>query len=219
MATELRRLAGRPRACHQGPAGRTIAGLGEAALGAPWATGICRGRQAQSTQQLCGVGNAREVSACGDGRDRHGALAPPPSLEGLNDWGEAPSVDPLLECLFQTLEACGGFGDRPPIRLEDELVGGRRTADCREPAAMCGAPLGRARRAKGLAQEQGFQALRRSFEVTEAILTGATQLAHGCGIALGDVDGGEVARTHPPGQWAGIAAVGFDPGPGFFRHH
>jgi hypothetical protein len=218
MATDLRRIAGRPRAFKQGPAGLPIAGLSDAALGAPWATGRVRGRQAQITPQLLGVGQAREVSACGDGRDRPGALDPPQRLKGLHDWGEAPSFDPLLECLCQTLAACGVFGDRPHILLEAELWGWRRTDDLRAPSEMGGAPMGLARRAHVLAQEKGFEARRRSVEVTEAIRTGAPQIAHGFGLDLGDVDGGEVARTPQPGQLAGIAAVGVDPVPGLFRN-
>ena len=122
MATDLRRIAVRPRPFNQGPAGMAMTGLGDAPLGAPWATGICRGRQAQITHQLFGVGHAREVSPFGDGRDGHGELYPPQSLEGLDHWGEAPGFDPLLECLFQTLEAFGVLGDRPHVLLEDDLL-------------------------------------------------------------------------------------------------
>jgi hypothetical protein len=75
-----------------------------------------------------------------------------------------------------------------------------------------------ARRAKILAWAKGVEARLRGLEVTAAILTGATQIAHGFGLDLGDVDGGEVARAHQPGQLAGIAAVGVDPLPGCFRH-
>jgi len=199
MATDLGRVAVRPRAFNQGPAGMAIAGLGDASLEAPWATGRFRGRQAQITHQLFGVGQAREVASCGDGRDRHGELYTPQRLEGLNYRGEAPRFDPFLEFLFQTLEACGVFGDSPHILLEDDLLGWRQTDDFREPSEMCGAPIGLARIANVLAQEKGFQAILRSFEVTDAILTGATQIANGFVIDLGDVDGGEVARTHQPG--------------------
>lgn len=140
MATDLGRVAVRPRAFNQGPAGMAMAGLGDASLGTPWATGRCRGRQTQITHPRCGVGQARQVAACGDGRDGHGARYTPQRLEGLHDWGEAPRVAPRLECLCQTREAFGGFGDRPPILLEDDRVGGRRTDDGREPSERCGAP-------------------------------------------------------------------------------
>jgi hypothetical protein len=83
---------------------------------------------------------------------------------------------------------------------------------------MGGAPIGLARSAKVLAPEQGVEAILRGVEVTEAILTGATQLAHGVVIDLGAVDGGEVARAHQPGPLAGLAAVGVDPGPGGLRN-
>jgi hypothetical protein len=218
MATALRRIAVRPRPFNQGPAGMAMPGLGDAPLGAPWATGIVRGRQAQIPHQLCGVGNAREVSQFGDGRDGHGELYPPQRLEGLDHWGEAPGFDPLMEFLFQTLAACGVLGDRPHVLVADDLRRWSRTDDFRAPSEMRGAPMGLARLANVLAQEKGFEALLRGFEVTETIFTGATQIAHGFVIDLGDVDGGEVARTPQPGQLAGIAAVGLDPVPGLFRN-
>jgi hypothetical protein len=211
MATDLRRIAVRPRPFNKGPAGMAIAGRGEAPLGAPLAPGICRGRQAQRTHQLLGVGKARAVSQFGDGRDRHGALDTPQSLEGLDHWGEAPGFDPLMECLFQTLEAFGVLGDSPHVLLEADLLRWSRTDDFREPSKMRGAPIGLARIAHVLSQEKGF-------EVTETIFTGATQISNGFISDLWDGDGGEVARTRQPGQLAGIAAVGVDPVPGFFRN-
>ena len=69
-----------------------------------------------------------------------------------------------------------------------------------------------------LSQAKGGEAILRGFAVTETLVTGATQLSHGFVIDLGDVDGGEVARTHQPGQLAGIAAVGCDAVPSFFRN-
>jgi hypothetical protein len=87
MATDPRWIAVRPCTFNQGPAGMMIAGLGEAPLGALWATGIFRGRQAQIAHQRFGVGNAREVSSFGNGRDRHGELYTPQGLEGLDYWG------------------------------------------------------------------------------------------------------------------------------------
>jgi len=77
--------------------------------------------------------------------------------------------------------------------------------------------MGLARRANVLAQAKGVEAILRGFAVTETLVTGATQLSHGFVIDLRDVDGGEVARTHQPGQLAGIAAVGCDAVPSFVR--
>ncbi len=181
-ATDLGRIAVRPRAFNQGPAGMAMTGLGDAPLGAPLATGICRGRQAQITHQLLWVGNARKVSPCSDGRDRHGEL------------------------------------DRPHVLLEDDWLRGRRTDDCRQPSERRRAPMGLARIAHVLSQEKGVEAIRRGVAVTETLFTGAMQISHGFVIDLGDVDGGEVARTHQPGPLAGIAAVGCDPVPSFCRH-
>jgi len=123
-----------------------------------------------------------------------------------------------MEFLFQTLEAFGVLGDSPHVLLEDDLLRWSRTDDFRKPSEMRGAPIGLARIANVLSQEKGFEAILRGFEVTETIFTGTTQISYGFVIDLGDVDGGEVARTHQPGQLAGIAAVGFDPVPGFFRN-
>jgi len=102
--------------------------------------------------------------------------------------------------------------------LEDDLLRWRRTDDFRKPSERRGAPRGLARLAHVLSQEKGVEAIRRGVEVTATIFTGATQSANGVVIDLGDGDGGEVARTQQPGQWAGIAAVGLDPGPSFFRN-
>jgi hypothetical protein len=87
MATDRSRMAVRPRALNQGPAGVMMPGLGDTPLGAPWATGLLRGRQARITPQLFGVGKASEVSEFGDGRDRHRELGTPQSLEGPDHWG------------------------------------------------------------------------------------------------------------------------------------
>jgi hypothetical protein len=87
MATDLSRIAVRPCPFNKGPAGMLIPGLGDAPLGAPWATRIFRGRQAQITHQLFGVGQAREVAQFGDSHDCHGELDTTQSLEGLGHWG------------------------------------------------------------------------------------------------------------------------------------
>ena len=218
MAPALRRLAARPRAFHRGPAGVTMPGLGDAPLGAPWAPGICRGRRAQIAHPRFGVGKARAVAEFGAGRDRHGALDTPQRPEGVAHWGEAPGGDPLLEVLLQALAASGVLGARPPVLLGDELWDGRRPHGCRAPSARRGAPSGLARLADGLAQAEGSEAVLRGCEVTEAILAGAAQIASGFGLDPGDVDGGAVARTQRPGQWAGLAAGGVDPAPGCLRN-
>jgi hypothetical protein len=54
---------------------------------------------------------------------------------------------------------------------------------------MRGAPMGLACMAHVLAQEHGLEAILRSFEVTDAILTGATQIAKEVVLDLGDVAG------------------------------
>jgi len=64
-----------------------MTGLGDAPLGAPWAPGIFRGRQAQITPQRFSSGQVREVAQFGDGRDRHGELDTPQRLEGLDHGG------------------------------------------------------------------------------------------------------------------------------------
>jgi hypothetical protein len=87
MATDLSRIAVRPGPFNKGPAGMIIPGLGDAPLGAPWATRLFRGRQAQITHQLFGVGKACEVAQFGDGRDGYGELYATQRLEGLDHWG------------------------------------------------------------------------------------------------------------------------------------
>ena len=108
------------------------------------------------------------------------------------------------------------FGDGAHIFLEDDLLRWGGTDDFTEPPEMGRAPGGPARIADILPQEKGFEAKFRGLEVADDIFTRPTQIPNGFIIDLGDVDGGEVARAHQPGQFDGISAVGFDPIPGFF---
>jgi hypothetical protein len=104
-----------------------------------------------------------------------------------------------LRATFPTADKVGDFmgfnivDDSPHVLLEDELLCWRRTTDCREPSERRGALIGLARIANVLAQENGWEAILRGFEVKATIFTGATQIANGVVIDLGDVDGGEVA--------------------------
>ncbi len=73
MATDRGGRAGRPGAFAQGPAGRGVARLGDAARPAPLARRVFRGRYAQGVQARSGVLDARAVPECGYRRPCHRA--------------------------------------------------------------------------------------------------------------------------------------------------
>ena len=192
MAAHVGRIARRPRAFDQGPTGLRVAGCRAAALATPFTTGVCRRRQAQVTHELAGGLNTGQIAPCGDEGDGHGELHATQGLEGLDHWGQTPSVHLLVECLFQTFEAFGVFGDGPHVCLEDHLLRGRRTDDLRQPAEVGGAPSGLARRAKILPQEKRFEAACGGLEIAQGIFARAAQVPDGVVRDLWDIDRGQI---------------------------
>ena len=87
------------------------------------------------------------------------------------------------------------FSHGPAIRLEDDLLGGRRTDHFRPPAQMGGSPGGAARIADILAQEEGLQPVLGGLAIPHRILTGADQVADGLILDGRDLDGRQIAGT------------------------
>src|SRR2546430_14252497 len=81
MAAHVGRIALRPRAVDQGPAGRRVAGWRAAALAPPCTPGVVRRRQAQVTPALAGGGNTGQTAPRGDPRDGPPAPHPTPRPE------------------------------------------------------------------------------------------------------------------------------------------
>jgi hypothetical protein len=57
-------------------------------------------------------------------------------------------------------------------------------------------------------EPEGFETALRGLEVPQGILAGAGEIAHRVIVHLGDIDGGEITRAHPPGQWHRVTTVG-----------
>jgi hypothetical protein len=90
---------------------------------------------------------------------------------------QAPRWHVLVECWVEPLEACGVYGDGPDLCLQDHGLRWGRADDCREPAEMGRAPMGPARGAASVAEQERFEAKRRVFQVAEGICTGPAEVA------------------------------------------
>ena len=189
MAAHGGRIAIRPGAFDQGPAGRRVAGVRDAALAPPFPTGVCRRRQAQVTHELAGGSNTGQVAPFGDDGDGHGDLDTPQGLEGLDHRGQTPSVHRLVACLVQTLEAFGVFGTGPHVCLADDWLGWGRTDHGREPPEVGRAPSGLARLAQVLPEAKGVEAACGGVELAPGIVASAAPVPAGVVRDLGDIAG------------------------------
>ena len=217
MAAHGGRIARRPRACDQGPAGRRVAGVREAALAPPCTPGVCRRRQAQVTHARAGGITTGPIAPCGDAGDGHGARHATPGLEGLDHRGQTPRVHRRVACLCKTREACGVCGDGPHVCLEDHLRRWRRTDDRGQPSAVGGAPMGLARLAPSLPPAHGVEAACGGLEIAPGRFARAAQVPDGCVRDLGAINRGQLPSAPQAGPVDGVAAVGFDPIPGLLR--
>src|SRR5262245_19982862 len=83
----------------------------------------------------------------------------------------------------------------PYIFLKDDLLRRCRTDHCREPPEMGRAPVGPARVADIVPEQECFEAKLGVFEITEGIFTGSAEVADGFVFHLGDIDQGEITRA------------------------
>jgi hypothetical protein len=105
---------------------------------------------------------------------------------------EAPRFDPGVECLFETLEAFGVFGDRSDIFAADNLLSRRRTDDLCEPPQVGRTPGGPACRADILAQSERLEAKFGRLEVTDGIFPSPAEVADRFIFHVRDMDGCEI---------------------------
>jgi hypothetical protein len=161
--------------------------------------------------------DAGEVPQLRDQRDGHRELHPAEGLQCLDDRVQAPRLHVLCECLCETLQACGVFGDRADVCLKDDWLGGCGTDHCREPPEVGRAPSGLARLANILPEEKGFAAELGGFALAQGLVASAAQVPEGFVRDLGDIDRGQVPCAQQAGPWDGVAAVGVDPIPGLLR--
>ena len=217
MAADLGRITIRPSPLDEGSAGERSAGCGDAALTAACATGVLTGRQSQRAHERSGVlepGPVAEFSHEGDGL---GELDTTHRLEGLDDGGETPALDLRSACSLQALESCVLFSHGPDIRLEDDRLGGRRTDHFRQPAQMGRPPRGTALIPDILAQQEGFQSVLGGLAIPDRIRTRAGEVTDRLVLDRRDLDRGQIAGTHQPGELGGVTAIGLDAVAGFLR--
>src|SRR5262249_40612994 len=132
-------------------------GFGNGTLLAALARGVFRGNQPQDFHPFSWVLKTREVAHFGHYGDGHGALHTAQGLQGIYHRTQAPSFDLHLQLLVQTSKTCGGCVPCTDIFLEDALLSGRWTTDCREPSEVGRAPIGPASGADGLSEPEGFE--------------------------------------------------------------
>ena len=68
-----------------------------------------------------------------------------------------------------------------------------------------------------LAQQEGLEPVLGGLEISDGILTSSGEIPDGLVLDLGNIDRGEVPRTHEAGQLHGIAPVGLDLVAGLLR--
>jgi hypothetical protein len=165
---------------------------GDRTLPPPGSTRGCRGCQAEVFHQRCAVIDAGEVPPLRDQSDGHRARHPASGLQRLDDRVQAPRVPVRFECWFETLQACGVFGDRAAVCLKDDGLGGCGTDDCRAPPEVGRAPGGTARRAESVPQSEGLAPGLGGLDVPDRLFARPGELTDGFIVDLGDIDRCEV---------------------------
>jgi hypothetical protein len=92
---------------------------------------------------------------------------------------QAPSLDGLLELLFPTRQAFGGFSDRPDVFWEDHVLRGGGTDHLAAPPEVGRAPGGSACLAEIVAEPDGLKPELRGLEGAEGLFTGTGEVPHG----------------------------------------
>ena len=136
--------------------------------------------------ETCQVPNFR------DHRDGHGELHPTQGLESVHHRMQAPRFDLLAEFLVQTPEALRVFRDGPDLCLQDDLLRRGGTDDFREPPEVSRAPIGPARIADILAEQEGFESELGIFEIADRIFARPREIPDCFIVHFGDIHGGEV---------------------------
>ena len=157
VTADLGRVAVRPGALDERPAGMRVAGLGDRPLTPPLPAAVFTGRKAQVAHELAGIVKAAEIAQFRDQGDGHGELHAAQGLDGFDHRQPPPGLDLGLEFRFQPLPALGVLGHRPHVLLEDNLLGGGRTDHLSQPAQMRRSPGGAPLIANVLAQQEGLE--------------------------------------------------------------
>ena len=175
MAADVGGIAIRPGAFDQGPAGRRVAGVGDAPLAPPFPAGVCRRQQAQAFMSCRGVSNTGQIAQFGHDGDGHGELDATQGLEGLDHRRKRQvftgSWSAWSRRWRRSVCSCTG----PDICLEDDLLGWGRTDHGREPPEVGRAPSGPARVADVLPEQEGVETEFGGLELAPGIFAGAAR--------------------------------------------
>ena len=169
MAADLGRIPVGPSALEECPAGDRVAGVGDAALAVAFATEGRTGGEAERAHELSWIletGPITEFSHAGDG---HRELDAAHGLERLDDGGQTPRRDLLTAFGLETREPCLMCRRGADVLLEDHVLGGRRTDDCRQPAQRGRPPRVTALIPDILAQQAGLQAALGGLAIPDGI--------------------------------------------------
>jgi hypothetical protein len=98
----------------------------------------------------------------------------------------------LLEGLGETLEACGGFGNRSDVFLKNDGLCWRGADDFREPTQVGRVPMGSACVTDSLPQHAGFASQLGSLESAAGVFTSPGEISEGFICHFGAIDHGEI---------------------------
>jgi hypothetical protein len=221
---DLRRIARRPRAVHQGATGMGVASCGARPVAASLARGGCRGHQPHAWHPCAGGSEAGAVAACGHPDDGPGARHAAPGRERGDHRVQAPRCDLRVACLVEPREACGVCGHGADVCLTDEGLRRGRTDHLREPSARGRLPGGPAGGADRVSQHKSVETARGSLKLAAGRFARPRESAHDVIVERGDLDRGESPRACQASPWHGGSAVRCDAVTGLLgqprrRHH
>lgn len=218
MATHLRGIAVRPSACDQHAAGMGMTGFRHPSLLAPLARGIFGWDSAQEFHQCAGMIEAGQVSNCCHQGDGHRALYATQGVEGVHHGMHAPRRALLAECVVQPPEALRVFRDGPNIFVKDDLLRRGGPDDFRQPPQVRRAPIGPARLANILAEQEGFETTLGVFDIADHLFAGPCEIPDRFIVHFGNIHRRAIAGAGYTGQLDRITAVRFDPLPRLLGH-
>jgi len=99
----------------------------------------------------------------------------------------------LLPFPFEILEAFGGFGTRSDRFWNDDVWRRCVTNDCSEPPERGRAPIGPARVAEVMPEQESFEPQFPCLEALQGLFTRPAEVADGLVLHRRDIDEGEVA--------------------------
>ena len=163
-------------AFHEGAPGVSVAGLGDAALAAPVAGGVLRGREPQVGHQFPRSIKAGDVSELGGQDGGAGEFHAAQRLEGLDERIEAPALDGVVQLALQALQALVLLRDGAPVFLEDDLLRRGRAHDAGGPPEMGGVPAGAVLVANVVTEQDRLQPALTPLEILQRIVAAATEI-------------------------------------------